>query len=292
MKKYILLSIIALFAKFIYAQEITKEFSVNSFNSIDAGFVFNIEAIKSSSEKVRIIADQEIMDIIEVKVKGNTLYLSGSTKKLSRESQKKINNVRAYIYYKDLKKIELSGASSFTSKDIIQRDNFQIESSGAAKINSLKIDVKSSILSLSGATNTTIDGNLGDSKIDVSGAAKLNISGFSNNMEISCSGAANINIKGEIKRLKQSISGSSKVVLNGSGNELSDIELSGASSLNAMSFPINNLKISVSGVSKAKVNVVKTLDAEATSASKIEYKGNPIINRAQKSTSSSINKIE
>ena len=111
-------------------------------------------------------------------------------------------------------------------------------------------------------------------------------------MEISCSGAANINIKGEINRLKQSISGSSKVVLNGSGNELSNIELSGASSLNAISFPINNLKISVSGVSKAKVNVVKTLDAEATSASKIEYKGNPIINRAQKSTSSSINKIE
>ncbi len=292
MKKYLLSTLLLFISLVLFAQEQTKEINVNSFNSLDAGFIFNIEAIQSTTEKIVIVADKEVLDAVEIKVKNNTLYLSGSTKNLSRETQKRIRKVKTYIYYKQLNSINLSGATTFTSKEIFKGDKFDITSSGAVTINSVKIDVERSSISLSGATNTIIEGTIGQSDIDVTGAAKFNFKGYANDIDMSCSGAVNINLEGEIKKLKQSISGSSKLHLSGEGNEFSDIEISGASYINAISFPIDNLKVSLSGVSKAKFSVIETLDAESTGASKIEYRGTPKVIRAQKSTISSITKID
>jgi hypothetical protein len=55
-----------------------------------------------------------------------------------------------------------------------------------------------------------------------------------------------------------------------------DVELSGASHLNAQSFIVRDADINASGASHAQLGVQKSLQVDASGASKIEYTGNPL----------------
>ena len=75
------------------------------------------------------------------------------------------------------------------------------------------------------------------------------------------------------------LTGASHAEVHGITDELR-AEITGASKLDADDLWVKNMRINVSGASKAEVNVTDSLWAQANGASKIEYKGNPAVQQS------------
>ena len=75
------------------------------------------------------------------------------------------------------------------------------------------------------------------------------------------------------------LTGASRAEVHGLTDELR-ANISGASKLDADDLWVKNMHITVSGASKAEVNVTDSLWAQAMGASKIEYQGNPSVQQS------------
>ena len=150
-----------------------------------------------------------------------------------------------------------------------------IKSSGSFK-SGYKVKISANTLnslSLSGATNFKTNGIL---KTD--------------SLVIESSGASNINADLNTKSVKAIVSGASDVTLIGV-NENLFADVSGASSLKTYKLLSNNVEVTSSGASTAKVYASAKLRANATGASTVKFKGEPKEVSAEGSASSQIIKI-
>ena len=95
-------------------------------------------------------------------------------------------------------------------------------------------------------------------------------------MNITVSGAYHFDGESiQADKLVLELSGASHAKLSGRIAKL-DLELSGASHLNAEELLSRDADIEASGASHAQVNIQKSLQVEASGASKVEYRGNPM----------------
>jgi len=112
--------------------------------------------------------------------------------------------------------------------------------------------------------------------VDFSGATISNVGGFENiqKMYVRLSGASEgvVNIKAN--EIYIDLSGASRLSGTGTSQKMK-ADVSGAADLSFFSYPIDEVQISASGGSKAKINVSKALHAEASGGSRIRYIGNP-----------------
>ena len=138
--------------------------------------------------------------------------------------RKKDSKLRAYVSFKDIKKLEASGACDIIVTGSISTAALSIQMSGACDFSGkVKTDVLK--LNLSGASDAKISGTAGTAVIESSGASdvkaydlvtdicKVNVSGASdvfitvnNELTASASGASDIKYKGNalVKEMKSS----------------------------------------------------------------------------------------
>lgn len=126
--------------------------------------------------------------------------------------------------------------------------------------------------------------------VNLSGVCKLNSKGIfkGDKMEIETSGASHVDFELDCEDLELESSGASSITLKGSAENV-EIEASGASNVKAYSLMTENADIDISGSSGVKVNVEKRINAKASGASSINFKGNPQDVRQSKSGAASIN---
>lgn len=86
------------------------------------------------------------------------------------------------------------------------------------------------------------------------------------------SGASNLDVQMNVAQSILDLSGGSKVDLQGNATEL-DLKLTGASRLEDYDFAVDELIINSRGASQARLSIDKTIDADLSGASKLEYKG-------------------
>lgn len=114
--------------------------------------------------------------------------------------------------------------------------------------------------------------------VEASGASKVRLTGFesSDDLRLTASGASTI--LGEISAgdFDMDLSGASSVTLAGSGDTLS-LLVSGASSADLGDLEVNDVRAELSGASHATVSPSGTLDAEASGASVLTYRGTPTL---------------
>lgn len=127
--------------------------------------------------------------------------------------------------------------------------------------------------------------------LDVGGASTVKITDpiKADNMSLDISGASGI--RGEINAASLSfdISGASVAEISGSTNSLY-VESSGASSFRGYDLTSEKCKTHASGASGISVTVSRELEAEATGASTIGYKGDAVITSLNVSGGSSVKK--
>lgn len=111
--------------------------------------------------------------------------------------------------------------------------------------------------------------------LDLSGASKATIAKFPPNaqFEIQVSGASQATVELVSREVELDLSGASQITLLGNCDKL-EVDLSGASSLKGNDFEAKIVKIESSGASNAMVVANNTLQANASGASSIKYRGN------------------
>lgn len=126
--------------------------------------------------------------------------------------------------------------------------------------------------------------------VKLNGASTCSSQGLikSDNLEIEVSGASEVNMEVECSDLELELSGASEITLKGTAENV-EIEASGASDVKAYSLIAESADIDASGASDVKITVKNKIDAEASGASSISFKGNPQEVRQSNSGASSIN---
>ncbi len=93
------------------------------------------------------------------------------------------------------------------------------------------------------------------------------------------SGAAQADLQLQVQSLTVDCKGASELELNGLA-EYADIRLSGAGSVEAENFVVQDMHINCAGAAQAELNVQRNLWAQAAGASKITYEGNPDVKQS------------
>lgn len=150
-------------------------------------------------------------------------------------------------------------------------------------------------LDASGASTVRVtDGlNVNDFDLQLSGASTLKIQGGINSnggkLDIEVNGASNMTTAIKAGEVKFNLSGASQVNLEGSAGGL-NVEVSGASDFKGYGFAVENCRVEASGASSVNITVNKKLDAQASGASSVGYKGDAVITNLDVSGASNVKK--
>ncbi len=124
--------------------------------------------------------------------------------------------------------------------------------------------------------------------LHLSGSAEALLDGFQEDeLKIELSGASTCKTNIEARHLDADLSGASTLFLDGKISTC-NAEVTGASKLMAASTPIREITIEASGASFAEVNCTEHLEADASGASNIKYKGDAKNVNAKNSGASSV----
>ncbi len=113
-------------------------------------------------------------------------------------------------------------------------------------------------------------------RITSSGVSTIESKGLikSADLEIEISGAGKLDLNLDVKEVTLDLSGATLVYLEGIAEKL-DVDMSGAGSLSAGEFKVQDCMVNISGVGHVLVNVTGMLDAQVSGLGKVEYVGDP-----------------
>lgn len=198
-----------------------------NFNAIKVSGGINLYLSQSADEAIAVSAGEErFKDGIKTVIEDGTLkiYYEGD-----KGWNKKDRKLRVYVSFKNLDKINASGACDVVVSGKIAVESLDMQLSGACDfkgmvaVNKLKLD-------LSGASDVKISGTANTVDIESSGAS--DVKGYdlvTDYCNAKASGASDINITVN-KELTANASGASEIYFKGTGL-IKDIHSSGASNI-------------------------------------------------------------
>ena len=204
----------------------TENRSETGFNSIDVSGAIDVYIKQDSITSVKVEADDNILEYIEVHSDGSTLEIYTENNIRLKPTHK----IKVYVSNSEYKDLQVSGASSIHSEnEITSPDGLHIDITGASE-GRLEVNAPKVSVNLTGASNANIKGKTKDFEGSASGASEIR--GFdllTENADVDASGASSIEVFASVKIAGQA-SGASSV--NYKGNAQSSVEKSGASSVN------------------------------------------------------------
>lgn len=183
---------------------ITKTYNLEPYDRIEVSGAYDIYLMQSEGNDVTITVDENLIDEINIYVRGSRLII---------ESERLIDSpdgVKIEVPAHNINELISSGASDIVSKKPIKSEGLDIILSGAGKMD-LKLDVGEITLNLSGAALVYLEGAAKSLDVDMSGAGSLEadeLEVVDCNIEISGVGSAIVNVSG---KLDAQVSGLGKV---------------------------------------------------------------------------------
>jgi predicted transcriptional regulator len=233
MKKLSVLLLTLLFGVGSYAQQVNDpnaEIRVaKDFHGIHVSDAFDVFINQSEEEAVAVSAEEiKHRDRIKVEVKAGILYISYDAKgKLNwSNGNKKLN---AYISFKEIDHVHVSGACDVFVEGILKADILSIHQSGASDFKG-KLEVNKLTVDLSGASDIQVTGTARQISVEASGASKFKGYDLVTDIcNVAASGASDIRITVN-KELSAHASGASDVHYKGNC-DIKEIKSSGSSSV-------------------------------------------------------------
>lgn len=266
------------------AEEKTKTHDFGDITSIDANFLYRIHVTEGKSEKVTLVYDDVIENLINIDVRYYDGKLTLSRKITDRKNEKKFgswvsksdrNRIDVYLEMDDISSINVSGAASITFSGSFKADDLDIDIHGASTLKDLHVNGKSMEVDCSGASKLHVSGNFTKGvEIEVSGAGGMTYNGDAETLEAEMSGASSFRYNGNFDTIDIRCSGASKATIQGKGHS-GKYDCSGASSIDAENCQLKKAEVELSGASSSKVSVSDYLEYNVNSASKITYYGDP-----------------
>ncbi len=237
MKKQILLIISAFVFATGFAQDEKKlvfdanaqERKVGPFNAIEISGAINLYLSQGKEEAVAVSSSEaDLLDKIKTVVRNNTLYISLDTKGMSWKSWGN-NQIKAYVTFNDLIKLEASGACNIKSAGKIKVADLRVELSGASDFNG-DLEAGNIRIDLSGASQVSLKGTADKATYLASGASSIKAFELAANFcKIDASGASSVRVLAN-KEISAEASGASSIQYKGEAM-IKDFNSSGASSV-------------------------------------------------------------
>lgn len=247
---------------------VSKVYPARDFNSLEINSAFHYSVRQGTEYQVRIKAAEGDFNNIKVEQKGSDLVISYTFNNFFMFRSRA--RVEVEVVTPRLEQFKTSGATEGTILfNAGPEQEFNLEVQGASNLEAnliagtLNVDV-------SGASKVTGRLALGSLKGEMSGASEWNTRMDAPLVDISVSGASSLRLKGTGKQFRA--------------------EISGASQVKAEDFPVETATIDASGASGVELLVSNSIDAEASGASSIQYRGTASLGRSRESGASSIRK--
>lgn len=232
MKKLVTMFMGLLATAFLYAQKVNDPNAevreAKNFHGISVSSAFDVYLSQSDEEAVAVSANEtKYRDNIIVEVKDGILYIKYDNKGLKWMKGNK--DLKAYISFKNIDKLNVSGACDVFITGTLKADELTIDQSGASDLKGA-IEAKKLTVELSGASDIKITGKASEVDIEASGASSfVGFDLITDNCNARASGASDIRVTVN-KELSAHASGASDVRYKGDG-VIKDIKTSGASSV-------------------------------------------------------------
>lgn len=203
---------------------VSEKYDKSGFTAVEAHSGFKVSIVKSEEFEVKITADDNVIDLVEVSTSDDTLHI-----RLTPEIIYENVTLRAEIGMPELHGLELSGGSKAEIAGFESSDSLSIALSGGSdafgEIVAGKVDIE-----LSGGSTIDLEGAADKLAVDGSGGSDLYLRQFPvGNADIKLSGGGKARIKAS-DILDADLSGGSTLIYFGKPR-IGDTELSGGSTL-------------------------------------------------------------
>lgn len=205
---------------------ITEDRSVGQFRNVDVRGSLDVIVKQDSNTAVKIQADQNLLEYIEVIDDGNVLIVRERRGFNLRPSK----DIKVFVTAPMFKEIKVSGAGDIDSDGRINsQEGLVMSVSGAGDI-TMDVNAPSVRASLSGSGTINLKGQSKDFEADISGAGDANcFDMLAENTNIEISGAGSADVYASVK-LDVRVSGAGSVTYKGSPSV--NQRISGAGSVN------------------------------------------------------------
>lgn len=208
---------------------VTQDFDLTGFTTVEAENAFALDITQADTFSVTVRVDENFQDQVDVSVSGDTLKL----RLKDRVNTIGIVTLEASIKMPSLEKLDLSAASRAKLSGIISTAQIDMALSGASSVEG-DLTARSLEINVSGASNVALEGSAVSMSIDVSGASSLDLAGFAvETVEVTLSGASDATVNARNRIDPAEVSGASHLRYLG-GPSLGDVKTSGASTVEAV----------------------------------------------------------
>lgn len=210
---------------------ITKTFPLGEFTRIDASGMYEIDFYQAEDNpRVEVNTSDNIMEFVEVEVKGSVLNLG-----LSDKHRYDIKKIRIKVYSAKLEGLIVRGAADVSITHGLMTRALDVEVNGTGKIRMEDIDASNEI------------------KIEINGTGNLDASKISaDNLIVQVDGAGKVDVyEIESETVTVAIRGAGKATLSGTTGT-SILKVSGVGSINATQLKAENFEIEKSGIGSIK----------------------------------------
>ena len=201
--------------------------ATGKFHSVDVSGAISVYVKQDSVQQtVRVEADENLQDLIDIHEENGTLYISPKDNFNLDPSSK---SIKVFVTAPHFRNLDVSGASNIYSENrLTSSETLDIELTGASEA---KLDVKAPRINaeMTGASTVTLSGETKD--LNIGGAGASGVNGFdlkTENTTLDISGACSAEIFASVK-LDVQATGASEVKYKGSPSVTQDI--TGASSI-------------------------------------------------------------
>lgn len=204
--------------------QVTQTREVEPFNEIEVGGSIKLVLKQDSNASLRIVADDNIQELIDTRVNGNKLVIETENNLCDS------GPITIYATARTWEGIDASGAVEVVSDGTLSGERFKLELSGSTKV---KLDLNTGDMrtDASGATEVLLTGQARSHEIEISGSGEVEALDFVvGNYNIRTSGASELKINA-LNELNVRSSGSSEISYRGNPKNVNNNN-SGASSLN------------------------------------------------------------
>ncbi len=241
---------------------VTKEIKVGNFEKINvAGSMDVTYTQRSGAPLVEIYTSDNIVDLLDIKVENNALYIN--FKKNTNVSYKKLE---IKVSSENLNGVSVAGSGDFRfAKGLETNNNFSINVAGSGNVYGESISCKDLTVSVAGS---------GDIKAE-------NIKCV--NLKTSIAGSGDLILKGIIaSNAESSVAGSGSASLEGY-TKTASFSVAGSGDLYASELKAENVSATVSGSGEIKCFATGSLRARTSGSGKVGYKGDPKLDYPAKS---------
>ncbi len=214
---------------------------------------------KAGKPEVKIYTSDNIVDLLDIQVKDNTLHI-GFKKNVSITYGKLEISVSA----EKLNGIAVAGSGNVELANGLKTDELQISVAGSGDINGENISCTDLSISIAGS------GNINSSNITC------------NNLKTSIAGSGDMKLNNVTTvSAGVSVAGSGTVILNGSTQEAA-YSVTGSGDLFASDFVAKKVSANVTGSGDIKCHATDFLKVRTSGSGSVGYKGNPELDYPKK----------